>query len=188
MSEQTASIPVGVVIRRQPGVTKWADWVWRAIAVLPGADNADWRELRREGEAVEYHAATCELEVHRAETEAYRVALANHPPSVYVILRPTDDPDAEHEVEVFGVTASPYDAQDYQDSGEEIVEAVPMPPSLVGWLSSFVEKHHKDEVFIKRKRREMDLDQKEDGKGDDRIRQNADVYRSPTGARRRRLN
>ena len=29
-----------------------------------------------------------------------------------------------HDVEVFRVTASAFEAQDYQDSGEEIVEAV----------------------------------------------------------------
>lgn len=188
MSEKTASIPVGVVIRRQPGVTRWARWIWRAVGVLPGAGPADWRELRREGDAVEYHAATFELEVHRAETEAYLVALANHPPSVYVILRPNEDPDAEREVDVFAVTASPFDAQDYQDSGEEIVEPVPMPPALIEWLSDFVARHHKEETFVKRKRREMDLDQVEDGKGDQRIRQESDVYRSPAGLRRRQQN
>ena len=73
-------MPVGVVIRKQPGVTRWAKWVWRAVAVLPGAGPANWRELRREGEAVEYHAATCNLEVHRAEAEAYLVALSSDPP------------------------------------------------------------------------------------------------------------
>ena len=87
MTERSISLPLGVVLRRQPGVTRWARWVWRAVAVLPGAGPADWRELRREGEAVEYHAATLTLELHRAETEAYRVALTNDPPCVYVVLR-----------------------------------------------------------------------------------------------------
>jgi hypothetical protein len=128
--EKTAELQVGVVIRKQPGVTRWAKWVWNAVAVLPGAGPADWREIRREGEAVEYHAATLTMEVHRDEAEGYLVALTNNPPCVYVVLRPSEDPEAEHEVEVFLVTASAFEAQDYNDSGEEIVEAVPMPASL----------------------------------------------------------
>ncbi|MFQ5565106.1 MAG: DUF3305 domain-containing protein [Paracoccaceae bacterium] len=185
MTERTAQLQVGVVVRKQPGVTRWADWVWRAVAVLPGAGPADWRELRREGEAVEYHAATCTLEVHRAEAESYLVALSAEPPSVYVVLRATEDPDAEHDVEVFLVTASAYEAQDYLDTGEDIVEAVPMPPSLIAWLSDFVGRHHKEEKFVKRRRDRVEVEKVEDGRGDERIRQEADVYRSPTGARRR---
>jgi len=183
-AERTAELPVGVVIRKQPGVTRWAKWVWRPVAVLPGTGPADWRELRREGEAVEYHAATCTLEVHRAETEAYLVALSNDPPSVYVVLRSSEDPAAEHEVEVFTVTASAFEAQDYLDSGEEIVEPVPIPPSLIAWLSDFVGRHHKEEKFVKRRRDRIDVDKVEESTGDVRVRQE-NVYRSPTGARRR---
>lgn len=180
---RTATIRLGVVIRKQPGVTRWAKWIWLPVAVLPGAADAEWRELRRDGEAVEYHAATLELEVHRKETEGYRVALTNDPPSVYVILRPSEDPDAVHDVEVFRVTASAFEAQDYQDSGEEIVEAVPMPAQLIAWITSFVEVHHVDEEFDKRKRRRWKEDLTEDGKGDARVRQEADVYRTPASRR-----
>ena len=35
-SARTATISLGVVIRKQPGVTRWAKWNWRAVAVLPG--------------------------------------------------------------------------------------------------------------------------------------------------------
>jgi len=185
MSEKTAEMPLGVVVRRQPGVTRWARHVWRAVAVMPGAGPARWRELRREGEAVEYHAATCRLELHRAETEAYRAALANEPPSVYVILRESEDPEAPAEITVFGVTASPFDAQDYLDSGEEIVEAVAMPPALIAWVSAFVERHHHHEDFVKRERDRLEIDRAEEGKGDPRIRQEADVYRSPAALRRK---
>src|SRR5690606_37107164 len=84
---RVASLPLGVVVRRQPGVTRWAKWAWRAVAVLPGAGPADWKEMRRDGEAVEYHAGTVMLEVHRSLTAGYKVALSNDPPVVYVILR-----------------------------------------------------------------------------------------------------
>lgn len=187
----TASIEVGVVIRRMPGVTRWAKWSWRAVAVLPGAQPAHWRELRREEidgrEAVEFHAATCKVEVHRAETEAYRVALSDEPPSCWVILRRSEKADDPHELTVFGVTVSPYEAQDYADSGEEIVERVAMPPAMVAWLADFVALHHEDTPFVKRKRDVARVDQVEDGRGDARIRQASDVFRAP-GSKREKLH
>ncbi len=60
-----------------------------------------------------------------------------------------------------------------------------MPPSLIAWLSEFVGRHHKEEKFLKRRRDRVDVEKDEDGKGDARVRQAADVYRSPTGARKR---
>ena len=71
------SMPVGVVVRRTPGVTRWAKWAWRVTGVLPGAPQASWRVLRKEGDVTEFHAGTATLDLHRAETEGYRIALAN---------------------------------------------------------------------------------------------------------------
>ncbi len=62
---------------------------WKATSpCCPAPGRADWRELRRDGEAVEFHAATVPLELHRAETEAYPSRLDAPVPSVWVILRP----------------------------------------------------------------------------------------------------
>lgn len=182
-TERTAEVPVGVVIRGQPGVTRWARWIWRPVGVLPGAAPAEWRELRREGEAVEYHAATAPLELHRAETEGYRVALSHQPPSVFVILR---EGEPGGRPEVFRVTASAFEAQDYLDSGDEIVEPVPMPPALIAWLSDFVARHHRDEPFVKRKRRPADAEAgaPEEGRGDPRVTGD-DVFRHPDPRRRK---
>ena len=36
------------------------------------------------------------------------------------------------------------------------IEAVPMPPSIIAWLSDFVGRHHKDEKFVKRRRERVD--------------------------------
>lgn len=175
---RTISIPVGVVIRRVPGVTRWAKWSWKPLGVLPGAAAADWKELRRDGEAIEYHAATVDLELHRTEAEAYRVSLTMTPPSVFVVLRQNED-EGPHDLVVHAVTASAYEAQDYLDSGEELVEPVPMPDGLIAWIRDFTDTHFKDEPFVKRKRDKKRIDLSEDGIGDARIRQTADVYRAP---------
>jgi len=172
-------MPLGIVIRKSPGATRWAKWTWKVIAVLPGAAQESWREIRRDGDVVEYHAATVDLELWRAETEAYLTGLSTKVPSIYVVLRETTGPDDEHEIDVLLATASPYDGQDYAESGEEIVELVPMPPALIGWISGFIEQHHEEEVFIKRKRDKKRTDLIEDGVGDARISQLTDVYRAP---------
>lgn len=180
MDTRKITMPLGIVIRRQPGVTRWAKHVWRAVAVLPGAGPADWTELRQDGDVVEFHAATVPLELHRADAEAYMVSLSMEPPTVFVILRRDDDPQSPHDYAVYAATASAYEAQDYQDSGEEIVEPVPMPEGLVAWVKSFTDVHFEEEEFKKRKRRKHFEDLKEDGIGDPRIRQTADVYRTPS--------
>lgn len=176
-------MPLGVVIRRSPSISRWARWAWKVVDVLPGAPAADWRVLREEGDVTEYHAATLPLTLHRRETEAYKVALAMEPPSIYVVLRPLepddDTPEDAHDYSVFLVTASSYEAQDYLDSGEEIVEQVPAPPGLVAWIRDFVETHHVEEEFKKRRRDRVNTDAQEDGKGDVRVRQTADVFRAP---------
>lgn len=172
------TLPLGIVIRRTPGVTRWAKHAWKAVAVMPGAGPADWRELRREGDVVEFHAATVTLELHGAETEAYVHGLGAAEPSVYVVMR--KEGTAEFPLRVLLVTASPYEAQDYTDSGEDIVERVPMPAGLLAFVGAFVEEFHEEEVFVKRKRKMDRFDLKEDGIGDPRIGTAADVYASPT--------
>ncbi|MBP0484749.1 DUF3305 domain-containing protein [Sagittula salina] len=176
-------MPVGVVLRRTPGVTRWVRHAWTAAAVLPGAGPAEWKEMRREGDAVEYHAATPVLELHGAETEAYLATLASELPSLYVVLRRTGV--EEPPFEVLRITASPYEAQDFTDSGEEQVEKVPMPHGLVAWVRDFVEEFHQEEAFIKRKRDKTRIDLKQDGIGDPRIGKAADIYASPALKRRR---
>lgn len=179
MQERCISIPLGIVIRKSPGVTRWAKWAWKAVAVLPGAGPANWHELRRTGEAVEYHATTVPLALHRTEAEAYLSGISTRSPSIYVVMRETTDPDAAQDIEVLLATASPYEAQDYADSGEEIVELVPMPEGLISWIKAFIDKHYEPEEFIKRRRDKARVDLVEDGVGDARISQLSDVYRAP---------
>ncbi len=146
---------------------------------MPGAPDADWVELRREGDSVEYHAATVPMELWRTDTDAYQTALNTDQPSVYIVMRETPEAEEGQQLAVHLVTASPYDAQDYTDSGEEIVERVPMPPQLIAFLRDFIAEHHEDEVFVKRRRDKHRMDRVEDGKGDARISQMSDVFRAP---------
>lgn len=178
-------MPVGVVIRRTPGVTRWVKWHMVPVAVLPGAAPAEWKELRREGEAVEYHAATVPMTLHRAEIEAYLVSLNMAPASVFVILDRDETGTSPDGYRVTKVTASAYEAQDYLDSGESIVESVPMPVLLASWIDDFVKMHYEYEPFVKRQRNKTRVDLHEDGIGDARVVQDADVYRAPGSLKKR---
>ena len=169
-------------MRRTPGVTRWAAWSWRAADVIPGAPEAQWKELRADGAATDFHAATSDVWLYVSDTEAYAHELGAQTPSVYIVLR-SDDADSPSGLRVEHVTVSPYEAQDYADSGEEIVEKVPMPPAVLSWVADFVRDHHVEEEFVKRRRNKERVDRKDSGIGDARIAQPTDVYRAPTANR-----
>ena len=176
------ALPLGVVLRRAPGVTRWAAWSWRLRAVLPGAPQADWVEMRRDGDATEFHAATVALELFGADSESYLHGLRAREPSVYVVMRPTHGP---HPLQVLLATVSPYEAQDYADNGDDIVEKIAMPPALREFVEGFVARHHQETPFKKRKRDKQRVDLAQDGIGDARIAKAADVYASPASLKAR---
>lgn len=187
--EKQMMVPLGVVMRRTPGVTRWAAWAWRAVAVLPGAPKADWRELRRDGAAVDFHAGTVFLDLHHTQTEAYLQALAAKVPSVFVMLRRRAGSDlAVAPFDVVLVTAAPYEAQHYTENGDDIVDKVPMPEGLVALIRDFVAAHHEEEAFQKRRRDGQAEAPAQDGIGDARIVQPRDVFATPERMRRGRLN
>ncbi len=176
------AVPVGIVIRRQPGVTRWQKWHWTVSGVLLGAGPAHWRELRQLEEVVEYHADTLQLELHGADAEAYQHNLHARMPCLYVVMR---ESLGEAPFDILLVTASPYEAQDYTDSGEEIVEKVSMPAAMHSLVQDFVDTHYQEEAFIKRKRDKQRVDLVQDGVGDPRVGKAADIYASPALKRSR---
>lgn len=178
------NIPLGVILRRKPGVTRWAKWAWEAVAVVPNAGPGGFRVLREDGDTTDYHAATVLLDLHHTEVESYRISLMMTPPSVFVVMLKGDDAGNDHGIDVHLVTASADRAQQYQDSDEMIVAPVPMPDALLATVKEFCDAHYRESTFMKRKRDKKRVDRVEDGIGDPRIRQTADVYRSPTGQKR----
>jgi len=53
---RTISMPVGIIVAKHPGVTRWATEIWKPCGLLPGAEIAHWVELRTEDSATLYHA------------------------------------------------------------------------------------------------------------------------------------
>ena len=68
---------------------------------------------------------------------------------------------------LFLVTASPWEAHAHQEFGDDLVEAVPMPEPVVAWVQDFVDRHHVDRPFYKRRRKGAD---KAPGEGSDFVR------------------
>ncbi|MFO7995061.1 MAG: DUF3305 domain-containing protein [Marinobacter sp.] len=192
MSRNTDSwkreLKIGAVIRRSPGVTRWARETWKPVAVIPGAPEAFWNELVRDGEVVDYHAGTVAMELFRADVEGYLVSLNMAVPSVWVILDRDQSGRSPSGWVVSAVTASAHEALDSLDSGESIVEAVPIPESLAAWIKEFIDMHYVEEPFKKRRRDEISVDGSEDGKGDARIRQESDVFRAPANQKTPRVH
>lgn len=149
------SMRVGIVVERRSSSHPWADHIWTPVAVIPGAPPADpqgpWKILKQGEGWEQYLAGTLEIEIWRTDTEAYLDGLSTTPPNVYVVLREADG--GEHDYVPFLATVSTYEAQDYTDGGEDIVEGVPMPEAVTAWLRAFVEKHHAPEPFKKRRLR-----------------------------------
>lgn len=192
MSRNTGSwkreLKIGAVVRRSPGVTQWARETWKPVAVIPGAPEAFWKELVREGDVVDYHAGTVPMELFRADVEGYLVSLNMAAPSVWVIMDRDQTSQSPSGWVVSAVTASAHEALDALDSGESIVEAVPIPESMAAWINEFVDMHYVEEPFKKRRRDEVRVDGSEDGKGDARIRQESDVFRAPSGLKKPRVH
>lgn len=154
--ETMETMALGVVMERRRSQSPWQDWSWRPVAVIPGAPpvegdsfGGDWRLLRESEDWAHFHAATVPLELYRSDTEGYRLNLSQEPPRLWVALRT----DGEGTPVPFFVTASAHECEVYQISGNEVVEAVPMPPEVMALLRDFVEQHHVDVPFEKRERK-----------------------------------
>jgi hypothetical protein len=153
VTESSASIAVGIVVERQSVAHRWAQERWRPVDVLPGAPPATWRELARGEGWARYHAATLPLELHRTETEHYRYNLSGEPPMLYVVMRPAE---GEFPLLPVEVSASPFESLAHTEFGDDKVEPVPMPPAVIAWVQEYIERHHVEQPFYKRKRKGLD--------------------------------
>jgi len=158
--DSSISIPVGVVLSREKIDHPWQEYVWRPVGVFLNAPEiSEWRELRRDERSVHFHAATLPLELHPKEAGAYKVNLETGEPAVYVVLRHDPSTTSEWPVSVLLVTASPHDAQAYNESGLEVIELLPMPEPLIELVREFVAVHHVDQPFYKRQRQKYEIEE-----------------------------
>lgn len=143
-------ISVGVVVERRAAKSPWLDFLWRPISVLVGTPSAaPWTRIDAAGESTMFFAGTAAIELHRSETANYRDNLASNAPVLWVVLRRTA---TEHGHEIVTVTANPAEGEAFTDSGDDLVETVPMPPAVAVQIDEFVAEHHVERAFVKRRR------------------------------------
>ena len=156
--DRSSTINLGVVVAAEPSDHPWQDLRWRPVDLLIGSPDLAIGDIVAEVEgAKHFFAGSFPLELFRTDTSAYLVNLENEPPSIYVILSEAEDEEPPLPYVVELVTASPFEAQDFLDTGEEIVEPIPMSEPLIAWVERFVGVHHEEEVFIKRRRDRVDI-------------------------------
>ena len=150
MSAPQATIDVGVVIERTKGTSQWVDYLWRPTAVLTGVpDTPPWSKLSDDGERATFYAGAAEIELHRTETTNYRDNLATGEPLLWVVLRKTD---SEPPYNVFAVLADPAEGEAMTEAGSDLVDTVAMPEPVQEALGAFIQAHHVEREFVKRKR------------------------------------
>jgi hypothetical protein len=159
------SIPLGIVVEKRKSTHPWGDWIWKPVAVFMNApEGVSWVEMIRGNDYVRYHAATLPLTLHRKETEALQLNLMLDEPELYVILQEHGDTGSQFPYRPHIVTASSYNAQDFTDSDAYIIEKVAMPEGVAALIQAFVEEHHVDDVFKKRRRDKLDVEEVKFGK------------------------
>ncbi len=149
-----ARIPVGVVVERRKASNPWIDVAWRPIGVLAGAPEvAPWTILDASDDRASFYAGAAEIALYRTETGHYRDNLNSGRPSLWVSLRPTG---VEPPFEIVAVTADPAEGESFTQVGDDLVEAVSMPPAVQAIVEAFVAEHHVERTFVKRKRDRAD--------------------------------
>lgn len=150
--KKSDTMPLGIVVERRESKHPWQDFSWHVPATIPGGSNAEqWLELRRGPGWIQWNGGTLTLEIFRTDTEGYKQNLSLDPPVVFVVLREDED-DPEHRMRPVMATVCPNTAQDFMDSGDDIVETPPMPDPVIAWLTDFVADHHVERPFKKRRR------------------------------------
>ena len=166
IEQREISISLGIVVEKRESAHPWADSIWAPVSAYlcdPGGE--DWRELARGDKFVRYHATTLLLTLHRKETEALRLNLMLPEPELYVVLQENDaDTDGRFPYYPKFVTASSYDAQDFDDADGNLMEKVAMPEAVAALVQAFVEEHHVEQKFVKRRRDEVNQEEQKFGK------------------------
>jgi uncharacterized protein DUF3305 len=147
-------IPLGIVVERRKARSEWIDFVWRPVAALAGAPEAEqWTMLKEDGEAASFYAGVAQIELFPTETAYYRDNLATGAPLLWVVLRPSS---GAWPYELFKVTADPHEGEALTETGADLIETIAMPDAIAEEIAGFVARHHVEHSFVKRKRERAD--------------------------------
>ncbi|MEJ8474137.1 DUF3305 domain-containing protein [Roseibium algae] len=154
---------VGIVLEQRISKHPWADHVWVPVAVLSDPpEGATWIEMEPEGDTRVFHYGPVPVNLHRRMGEAYDANIETEAPALWVLL---DDADTDPvPFKVRGVTADPYEAMGVLDSGEGLVERLPVPVDVLHWMVDYLKQMPDPEKFRKRRRVPHETEQLKFGK------------------------
>lgn len=145
------SVQVGVVVERRQTDNVWQPERWRVVALLPGVpDTAAWTVLEQGGGWARLYAGAAEVALYASETDNYKHNLDSPTPAVFVILR------RDGGWRLLGATVDPGEIDAHSDAGDDLIEALPLPPEMEAWMRGFIERHHVERPFHKRQRDRAD--------------------------------
>jgi hypothetical protein len=144
---------IGVLAELRPPVTRWGSAALRPVAVLPDEPaTPPFTRLDATGEVETWYLGARDLTFHSGDTGHHLDNLGGSRPAVWVALRGT----AADAAELVAVTVDPYEGEGLAGDPALTVEAVPMPPQIAAALADFVQAHHVEIPFKKRKRSPQD--------------------------------
>ncbi|GAA0286809.1 DUF3305 domain-containing protein [Rhodovulum strictum] len=147
------TIRIGVLAELRPPVTRWGKPALRPIAILPAEPATPPHTRLTTIDGVEtWYLGARDLLFHSGDTGHHLDNLNGAHPSVWVALRGTEPGAAE----LVAVTVDPYEGEGLAGDLALTVEAVPMPAPIAAELAAFVQAHHVEVPFKKRKRSPQD--------------------------------
>ena len=135
--------PISVVMQRRPAQSRWADWIWEPLSVLPGRAEGGRRVLVDTGGLTQWLHPGFELVIHRDEAEGYYMNVSAQDPRVFVLWR-MDEEGALPVALPVEVTVSFDEAGRWLDGGHS-VDGVAMPREIFAWVGDWVEKNYRPE-------------------------------------------
>ncbi|MBL8807515.1 DUF3305 domain-containing protein [Sphingomonas daechungensis] len=145
---------IGVILERRKATSPWIEHVWRPVQVLDGTPQSEPWTVVAEGDGwVHFYAGAAEVSLYRHESETYAYNLNSRMPAVWIFLRNSPEPGR---VELYGASVDPGEAHAHNDTGDDIVDFVPMPDGMREWMRGYIERNPPRTERYKRKRDKAD--------------------------------
>lgn len=146
---------VWVIAERRRIEGPWPVTRWTVAAVGTGTPATPRGTVVERGDGWErMFLGTTSIRLYRGETSNYLLNLRSERPTLYVFLRKAGGGT----MRLLSATVDPGEVDVHADSGDDLIEAVPMPADLRDWMERFVAAHHEDRPVYRRARDRADPD------------------------------
>jgi hypothetical protein len=143
-------LTIGLVVERRAASGEWGQVAWAPVTVFVQApDVAAWTPLGSTASATRFYAGQATVSLYSTETANYIDNLATGEPKLWVVLRAAGDTPP---IDVVAVTADPSEGEAFTEPGIDNVNVIDMPPEMAAHIAQFIQAHHVEHVFEKRKR------------------------------------